>query len=162
MPFTTSMASGGWTWAPKLLQGSGVCPQQVPEGLDVPSPWSWDHSQAGDLSAELSIQEPLPGETGQQLERSHHSPDSIHPSIHPGHHEDEGTLCTGKGGANKAHHQLLKAGRSHLYWPFTGQEMRQYLGTQPLCAPREEKSETVSEPRLGKIPSEFRVASFTL
>lgn len=80
MPLTASMALGGWNWAPKVPQGSGVCPQQVPEGLDVPSPWGWDHSQAGDLSAELSMREQLPAETRQQLECSHHSPNSIHPS----------------------------------------------------------------------------------
>lgn len=87
MPLTASTALGGWTWAPKLLQGSGVCPQRVPEGLNMPSPQSWDHSQAGDVPAELSMQELVPAETGQQLDHTTAHIPSINPrgQEHPVH-----------------------------------------------------------------------------
>lgn len=104
------MALGGWTWAPKLLQGSAVCPQGVPEGLEVPS---------AELIHKLQVflqSFPSRSQVRQGSSWSVHSTAHI-PSIHPGHHEDQSTLCTGKGGANKAHHQLLKVERSHLYWP---------------------------------------------
>lgn len=72
--------------------------------------------------------------------------------------EDESTLCTGKGGANQAQQQLLRAQRSHLYWPFTGQEMRHELGTQPLLCPEGGEKLQFSDPHLGKSPPESRGA----